>query len=262
MVVIMRRRSAVWFSLFTCLDLLADAFALNVTDLGHLTWTLTNAPHPGPPRSDDDDFERRPPFVNVSVSVSVAASPGTVHGALMDAGVLPEDPLIGFNEQTYRWVALSNWTYSSTLDISPATISSYGALELVLEQVDTFASVELNGVVLATLDNSFARHVVRLDFPSSPLRVGRNSLRLRFTSALTTAVAAAERYPYPVPDNSDLISCKTWPCPRGTGDVVGALPHYNSLVKVPVIVAGTGGLLSHRSVCTRRLGSWRTEVCT
>ena len=41
-----------------------------------------------------------------------------VHGALRDAGVLPQDPLVGFNEQTYRWVALSDWTYTTTLDVA------------------------------------------------------------------------------------------------------------------------------------------------
>lgn len=225
------RSSTAWLHplLLVCGVLLADhhrgALALNVTDLGHLRWTLTNVPeelaHPHL-REQQNSF----PFIHVADDVTL---PGSVHGALRDAGVLPQDPLIGFNEQTYRWVALSNWTYSTTLDISPATLADAedGALDLILEGVDTFCDVSLNGVVLATLDNSFFRHLVPLNAPRSPLRAGHNTLRLRFTSALTAAAAAAAAYPYPVPDNSQLVACKTWPCPPGAGDVVGALPHYN-----------------------------------
>ena len=163
MVLARRRSSVAWlFSLSICVVmLLADeALALNVTDLGHLSWTLTNAPH----HSEHSD---ELPCVNVSVSASL---PGTVHGALRDAGVLPESPLIGFNEQRYRWVALSNWTYSTTLDVSKSSLLTADALDLILHGVDTFATVVVNGLVVATLDNSFVRHVVPLNYPSSPIR--------------------------------------------------------------------------------------------
>jgi beta-galactosidase/beta-glucuronidase len=167
------RSPAAWILLVLLTHHRCCAVALNVTDLGHLRWTLTNeSPHP----------------TNVSVE---ARLPGTVHGALRDAGVLPQDPLVGFNEQAYRWVALSNWTYTTILDISPATLADAehgGALELILESVDTFCQVELNDRILATLDNSFVRHVVNLNTPGSSLRAGPNTLRLRFTSALTVGV--------------------------------------------------------------------------
>ena len=218
-----------------------SALGLNVTDLGHLRWTLTNVPQRTSERGRrsasplardrvrEATIDTTSSVPNVTVTVP-AALPGSVHGALRDAGVLPQDPLVGFNEQTYRWVALSDWTYTTTLDVAgdrPAATDGVEEMDLVLEAVDTFATVELNGRVLATLDNSFSRHVVPLNAAPSSLRAGPNTLRLVFRSALTAAAAAAAAYPYPVPDNSALVKCKTWPCPPETGEVIGALPHYN-----------------------------------
>lgn len=139
--------------------------------------------------------------------------PGSVHGALRDAGVLTADPLTGFNEQAYRWVALCNWTYTATLVVSPAMLVDAAAVELRMENVDTFAAVSLNGEVVANLDNSFKRHVVPLvNVPSSssssssasPLRAGPNILRVRFESALTRAAAAAAAYAYPAGPDTTL----------------------------------------------------------
>ena len=161
------------------------ALALNVTDLGGLQWTLSNSRQ------------------NVSVEATL---PGCVHGHLRGAGVLPEDPLRGFNEQAYRWVALEQWTYAATLVVDEATLAEE-EVSLVLENVDTFATVELNGENLASLSNSFTRHVVAL---KPFLRAGANRLRLRFEPALAHSLAAAASYPYFVPDNSVLIACRSW----------------------------------------------------
>jgi beta-mannosidase len=164
----------------------AGASALNVTDLGSLQWTLTNSHH--------------------NVSVAGTMFPGCVHAHLRGAGVLPQDPRRGFNEQVYRWVALDTWTYTATLVMEQATLEE-GAVDLVLENVDTFAELELDGEIVATFSNSFVRSFV----PLKPyLHAGENRLRLRFESALAASAAAAASYPYPVPDNSVLIACKSW----------------------------------------------------
>jgi hypothetical protein len=202
-----------------------------VTDLSHLRWTLTNDNrHPY--------SEASGVYLNTSVSVP-AKLPGTIWGALFLSGVI-DDPLVGFNEQLYRWVALSDWTYTTTLDLVAEDVGGGGGdgtvVELHLQNVDCYATVEWDGKVVATLSNSFVRFVIPLSphlksgpssspYPSaspsssslssSSYTGGAHTLRLRFQSALTRAAAAAAAYPYPVPHNSDLIACKTWPCPQG-----------------------------------------------
>jgi len=57
-----------------------------------------------------------------------------------------------FNERKYRWVAHEKWTYSVTFDV-PAAMTDAAHVDLVLNGVDTFASVFLNGAPIAELDS-------------------------------------------------------------------------------------------------------------
>ena len=68
------------------------------------------------------------------------------------------------NEDELRWVALEVWTFTRSFDIpKEMRASSMASRELVLEGVDTVASVTLNGKHLADLQNAHRlTHLVTL----------------------------------------------------------------------------------------------------
>uniref|UniRef100_A0A674CTV9 Beta-mannosidase n=1 Tax=Salmo trutta TaxID=8032 RepID=A0A674CTV9_SALTR len=88
-----------------------------------------------------------------------------------------------FNDVAYRWIALDNWTYTTTF--SASTELRY--FQLVFEGVDTVASISLNGVVVGKTDNMFRRY----DFSVGQLlREGQNVVKV---SLLSPVVYASER---------------------------------------------------------------------
>jgi beta-mannosidase len=72
----------------------STAMAQNVLDLSTAEWTLSN------------------PIYNISVPGTV---PSQAHLDLYSAGVIP-DPYYGLGDFDLRWVAETNWTYSTVLD--------------------------------------------------------------------------------------------------------------------------------------------------
>ena len=109
-----------------------------------------------------------------------AAVPGDVHSALLDAGRM-EDPFYGRNELKTQWVGRHAWTFERTFDLDGATCGKK-AIVLRLRDVDTFATVNVNGQEVGKTHDRFQRW----DFDVKPfLRPGKNSLRLVFDSSET-----------------------------------------------------------------------------
>src|SRR4051812_39930123 len=69
--------------------------AQEVFDLSHTQWTLSNTPY------------------NISIPGSV---PSQAHLDLLREGIIP-DPYFGLGDFELRWVAQTNWTYSTDLDM-------------------------------------------------------------------------------------------------------------------------------------------------
>uniref|UniRef100_A0A4W5L5H4 Beta-mannosidase-like galactose-binding domain-containing protein n=1 Tax=Hucho hucho TaxID=62062 RepID=A0A4W5L5H4_9TELE len=98
---------------------------------------------------------------NSDGSVSLPAEvPGCVHSALLKQGFI-KDLYFRFNDVAYRWIALDNWTYTTTFSINLVVLCSRAKqrVQLVFEGVDTVASVSLNGLVVGKTDNMFCRYV-------------------------------------------------------------------------------------------------------
>jgi beta-mannosidase len=64
------------------------------------------------------------------------------------------DPYYGLNDFNLRWVALANWTYSTTLNVPKYGSSSW----LLFNGLDTFSSIELCGQHVASTNNQFRQY--------------------------------------------------------------------------------------------------------
>ncbi|XP_069017064.1 beta-mannosidase [Embiotoca jacksoni] len=122
-------------------------------------------------------------LLNSNGSVSLPAQvPGCVHSALQQQGVIL-DPYFRFNDASYRWIALDNWTYTTTFTVS-AELRVTQQVRLVFDGVDTVASVSLNGIVVGETDNMFRRY----DFSVRHLlKDGDNVLNVALLSPLLYA---------------------------------------------------------------------------
>uniref|UniRef100_A0A3B5BMD1 Beta-mannosidase n=1 Tax=Stegastes partitus TaxID=144197 RepID=A0A3B5BMD1_9TELE len=91
-----------------------------------------------------------------------AEVPGCVHSALQQQGFIL-DPYFRFNDLSYRWISLDNWTYTTTFTVPPQVKRK---VLLVFDGVDTVASVSLNGVTVGKTDNMFRRYVCSVNLLS------------------------------------------------------------------------------------------------
>ena len=115
-----------------------------------------------------------------------ATVPGCVHVDLVAAGVIP-DPFLGENEAAVSWVGRTDWTYSTTFH---HVADGAERVDLVMEGLDTVATVTLNGTVVARTRNMHRSYRVEV---SGILRDGDNVLDVSFSAPITEAEAAAER---------------------------------------------------------------------
>ena len=135
-----------------------------------------------PERPLPDDFALDQDWLSVPV-------PGTVHQALLDAKLIP-DPFEDFNEQKVQWVGEVDWLYRREFEVSEALLTQ-PYLDLCFDGLDTFASIWLNGHLVASSENMFIP--LRLD--AKPfLQAGSNRLEILFESALRRGQALEKQY--------------------------------------------------------------------
>lgn len=130
---------------------------------------------------------------SVGTYTASMALPGDAISALHTAGVLP-DPYWGRNEYDCRWVAERDWVIARAFEVDRTDLA------LVLEEVDTVASVRINGTVVLTPNNAFRRY--RIDV-SSALKLGENRIEIAFPSAVRVAAERQAAQPFPVPYQAD-----------------------------------------------------------
>lgn len=117
-----------------------------------------------------------------------ASVPGFVQKDLMEAGLLPDlyDTLL---ESKIEWVEHDDWTYSRRFRIDEETLGSE-ALELVMEGVDTYAEVELNGIAIGRTDNMFLTY--RFDIKAAAQ--ADNELVVRIKSPTATLLGKEREF--------------------------------------------------------------------
>lgn len=106
-----------------------------------------------------------------------APVPGSVHDALLDAGVVP-DVHQGYAERDQLWVGSVPWTYTRTFVVTGELLACR-RIDLVCEGLDTLCRVLLNGRQIGTADNMFRTWRFPL---AGILKDGENELRLEFDS--------------------------------------------------------------------------------
>ncbi|KAG8934637.1 hypothetical protein FRC02_009581 [Tulasnella sp. 418] len=107
--------------------------------------------------------------------IPVSKFPTTAHAELIKLGKIP-DPFVGLNEWEVQWVGEAVWAFKTSFDISDKELSE-PHVDLILEGLDTYASIHLNGHKLKETNNMFVSYRVSA---KEHLKLGTNELLLHF----------------------------------------------------------------------------------
>ncbi len=159
-----------------------------VRDLGSARerWLLIDTAHRGGPEraARTSESSSRAGWLAASV-------PGLATQDLLRAGRIA-DPFWGNQVNQARWIEERDFVYAVTFEVTGADAAR--AARLVFESLDTFASVHLNGELVARHENQFRRLFVDV---SGKLKGGKNTLAVAFEAGmLGTVRRAGEKLPY------------------------------------------------------------------
>ncbi len=119
-----------------------------------------------------------------------ATVPGCVHTDLLAAGAIP-DPYYRDNELALQWIGETDWVYRTEFELA-ADFLTHQQQILRCNSLDTLATITLNGTQIGTTNNQFRAWEFDV---AEQLRPGKNSLEIRFDSALNFCLAKnEERY--------------------------------------------------------------------
>lgn len=127
-----------------------------------------------------------------------AVVPGCVHTDLL-ANKLIDDPFYRDNEKTLQWIGKTDWEYQTIFKVTPELLGRTN-VELVFEGLDTYANVFLNDRPLISTDNMFRTWRVNA---KSLVRLGSNTLRIRFRSPINEILPRMARMDYELPAGND-----------------------------------------------------------
>ncbi|MDO5035521.1 MAG: glycoside hydrolase family 2 TIM barrel-domain containing protein [Porphyromonas sp.] len=112
-----------------------------------------------------------------------ATVPGVLQSDLIREGIIPHH-FIGGNEDSVQWVNDRNWLYSTHFSLTGREIEGAKDYRLLMEWVDTYSEIYLNGAIVGTTENLFRSY----DFSVKEfLREGENHLVIRFLSPTKVA---------------------------------------------------------------------------
>jgi len=125
-----------------------------------------------------------------------AKVPGTVHTDLFANKLIP-DPYVGAPESSLQWIGLADWEYRTRFDVPGAALKAARS-DLVLEGLDTFAEVWLNGDKLLDADNAF--RTWRLPVQGK-LHAKDNELRIVLRSPIARLLPGVQAMPHKLAGN-------------------------------------------------------------
>jgi len=112
--------------------------------------------------------------------------PATVPGCVqldLIKNKLIKDPYYRSNEDSVQWIGETGWEYRRIFYMDQSVFASQH-IDLVLEGLDTYATVYLNDTLIITANNMFREWY--FENAKYRLRMGRNELRIQFPSILKT----------------------------------------------------------------------------
>ncbi|MCB5198450.1 glycoside hydrolase family 2 protein [Loktanella sp. TSTF-M6] len=115
--------------------------------------------------------------------------PGDIVTALYTAGAIP-DPYAGQNEYDLRWICEQDWTAHKSFELEHTDI------DLVISELDTVATIRVNGTVVLEAANAFRTYRAALGHVA---RVGTNEIAITFHSPVAAGKALSDAHPFPVP---------------------------------------------------------------
>ncbi|WP_226000189.1 beta-mannosidase [Paenibacillus sp. BJ-4] len=127
-----------------------------------------------------------------------AQVPGCVHTDLLRHGLIP-DPFVGINEAEVQWIDKQDWIYEACFEIHAEQLQCQ-RIELVLEGLDTYAAVKVNGHCVLSTHNMFRQW--RQDVRAF-VQLGENRLEITFRSPIAEDIPKLERLGYALPAPND-----------------------------------------------------------
>ncbi|MDZ4667276.1 MAG: glycoside hydrolase family 2 protein [bacterium] len=123
-----------------------------------------------------------------------AQVPGNIHKDLLHHRLIP-DPYLAANEKLVQWVEAENWTYQCNFTLTKESLQ-FHQIELSFENLDTYATIYLNGQLIGNTNNQFRawKYLVK-----SLLKIGKNELKIDLKSALKQGREKAKKLPYTLP---------------------------------------------------------------
>ncbi|KIW09920.1 hypothetical protein PV08_11696 [Exophiala spinifera] len=107
-----------------------------------------------------DESSSSPPTAT-SIWRTCRSLPTEIHLDLLNDNLIP-DPFIGKNEEALQWVGETKWEYETNLTVPADALVPESRTVLVMEGLDTFATVTLNGKPILQSANAFMTHRVGL----------------------------------------------------------------------------------------------------
>ncbi|KYB26528.1 beta-mannosidase [Tribolium castaneum] len=125
-----------------------------------------------------------------------ATVPGGIYTDLMNNKIIG-DVFYGNNDTETRWVAQSDWIYTSQFLVDESFLN-HKSINLVFEGLDTFATVLINNVEVGSSENMFVRYIFDI---KNNLEPGNNTIEVQFSSPIKTAQSLILKQGYTVPPN-------------------------------------------------------------
>lgn len=132
-----------------------------------------------------------------------AIVPGTVHTDLLNNKLI-KDPFLADYEKSVQWIEKEDWEYLGTFNFDYITLENKH-IELNFEGIDTYAKIYLNNQLILECNNMFRSWNVDI---KKYLKIGQNTLRVEFESAVKKVKQEASKLPYTLPDGEKVFTRK------------------------------------------------------
>ncbi len=132
-----------------------------------------------------------------------AIVPGSVHQSLLSAKKIT-NPFYANNAASSQWMENEDWEYSTYFDLTEA-LQNKKNLHLILEEIDTYGEIKLNGKVLGTTDNMFLKYAFDI---SNIAQKKNNVLSITLHSAAKKAKELEQNHKIKLPTDNRIFTRK------------------------------------------------------